>query len=333
MAKKYNMNGVRKSPPDIRLYKGIAKVTSQELPDEFELAKCKAKDQGVVGSCVAHSLASCVEYFNKRESKTYEKMSTGFIYGNRRNTIYKGEGMSVSKALDALRHYGTTKAADWDINVEVPQAIDEFEKVYEEYAPLAYQNRITKYFKLRDVNSIKATLYQGNPVVISITCREDTRIKDGVWIINEKSKSCGGHCMYIYGWCKKGWKVANSWSSGWGDNGNIIIPYETKLDDIYGVQDTFDSTKVNNNIKYYENLLAKTREEYLQIFIEYGDVLDKENQKKADELKKKMEEIELKIKALKAELIEVEKPFDKLKLIAKILNAIIQFVWKLFNKG
>ena len=99
MAKKYNMNGVRKSPPDIRLYRGVAKVSANELPNEFELAKCKAKSQGVTSSCVAHSLASCVEYFNKRESKTYEPMSTGFIYGNRRNTWYKGEGMYVSKAL------------------------------------------------------------------------------------------------------------------------------------------------------------------------------------------------------------------------------------------
>jgi len=43
MAKKYNMNGVRKSPPDIRLYRGVAKVSANELPNEFELAKCKAK--------------------------------------------------------------------------------------------------------------------------------------------------------------------------------------------------------------------------------------------------------------------------------------------------
>lgn len=259
-------------------------------------------------------------------------MSTGFIYGNRRNTWYKGEGMYVSKALDALRHYGTTKASDWNNNDEVPDAVNKFEEDYDKYASLAYQNRITGYFRLYDVASIKATLYQGNPVVFSLTCREDMKIQDGVWIINEKSKACGGHCMYIYGWCKQGWKVGNSWGTYWGNNGNIIIPYETKLNDIYGVQDTFDSTKINADIKYYEKQLEGLREEYLQIYIQYGPELSKDKQKEVDNITKKMDEIDLKIKALQAKLVDVEKPFEKVGWFAKIINAIIQFFWRLFNK-
>ena len=284
MAKKsvYSMNGVRKSPPDVRRYRGVAKVSSNQLPEEFTLAKCKTKNQGVVQSCVAHALASCVEFFHKTESKEYEQMSTGFIYGNRRNSWYKGEGMYISKALDSLKHYGTTKASDFNNNDEVPKAINEFEENYDTFASQAYQNRITGYFRLYDNDSIKATLYQGNPVVFALTCREDMKIEDGKWIVNEKSKAIGGHCMYIYGWNKDGWKVANSWSVGWGNAGNIIIPYGTRIEDVYGLQDTFNSTKINESIKYYQDTLEKLRQEYLEIYSKYGPELPSDKQKKID---------------------------------------------------
>lgn len=332
MEHSYNRYEVRKSPPDIRRYKGIARVSSDNLPKEFELPKCETKDQGSVGSCVAFALAGCVEYFNKRESKKYEEMSTGFIYGNRRNTLYKGSGMNIGRALDSLKHYGTTKSADWDINVETPQAIEEFEKVYDEFASKAYQNRITSYFRLYDKNSIKATLYQGSPCVFFLTFREDMRIKDGVYIINEKSKSTGNHCMYIYGWNEIGWKVANSWGKWFGDDGNIIIPYDAKINDVYGLQDSFDSTKVNADIKHYENKLEELRKERAQIYIKYGAQLSEEAKKMLEDIDKKMEEIELKIQALQSKLVDIEKPFINMQWLAKILNAIIQFLWRLFNK-
>ena len=44
------------SPPDVRAYKGVAKVSN--LPEEFEIWHSPIKDQSACNSCVAHSLAS-----------------------------------------------------------------------------------------------------------------------------------------------------------------------------------------------------------------------------------------------------------------------------------
>lgn len=201
------------SPPDVRDYKGVACVTEQQLPKTFELTKRgDIKSQGSTGSCVAHSLAAVAEYFNIQETGKYEAMSTGYIYGNRRNTSWKGVGMYVNTALASLRHYGTTKASDWNNNNEVPKAIELFEADCAKYQQQAYENRITQYYRLYDVASMKAALYQGHPIVFVLVFRTGMEIKDGVWLVDEKSAKTGGsHCMWIYGWDERGWKVANSW--------------------------------------------------------------------------------------------------------------------------
>lgn len=55
--------GALKSPYDIRDYK-ICAPKEVVFPLEFSLTRTSIKNQGIVGSCVAHSLASTIEYFN-----------------------------------------------------------------------------------------------------------------------------------------------------------------------------------------------------------------------------------------------------------------------------
>lgn len=318
------------SPPDVRAYKGVAKTI--DLPEEFELWHPSIKDQGGCGSCIAHSLASCVEFYHHAETGKYAKMSTGFIYGNRRNTLYKGEGMYLSKALSNLRHYGTTKARDWDNNKEVPEAITLFEEAYDTYKDKAYQNRITGYYRLYDINSIKASIYQGNPCPFTIKFRADMRFKDGQFIINEKSEWTGSHCMYIYGWNKDGWKICNSWSSYWGTNGTTILPFSTKLSEVYGVQDTFNSEKVNAEIEELQKQLESLHEDYVYVYAHSGPELTEVEQKKIKEIEDKMDEIEDKIKKLQQGYVDVHIPFENCQWLGKILNAIVQFFWKIFHK-
>ena len=43
--------------------------------------------------------------------------------------------------------------------------------------------------------------------------------------------------MYIYGWDKRGWKIANSWSKNWGINGCFILPYEMGMAECWAVMD------------------------------------------------------------------------------------------------
>ena len=323
------------SPPDVRDYKGVACVTEQQLPKTFELTKRgDIKSQGSTGSCVAHALAAVAEYFNIQETGKYEAMSTGYIYGNRRNTTWKGVGMYVNTALASLRHYGTTKASDWNNNNEVPKAIELFEADCAKYQQQAYENRITQYYRLYDVASMKAALYQGHPIVFVLVFRTGMEIKDGVWLVDEKSAKTGGsHCMWIYGWDERGWKVANSWSRNWGVNGTVILPFETKLSEVWGVCDTYNSEKLNSEIILLKNTLINLRKELNGFYITDGPTLTEEHKKKVQQIETKMNAIEAKIKQLQDGYLQVKKPFKNVDWLATALNAIIQLFWNLFNKN
>ena len=65
---------------DLRDYK-IAAVAS-EFPDSYSCANLPPiKNQGSVGSCVAHATSSILETLNKTETGTFVPLSTDFIYG------------------------------------------------------------------------------------------------------------------------------------------------------------------------------------------------------------------------------------------------------------
>ena len=70
------------SPPDIRDYR-LAATAPLEIPSAFELDMPIVKSQGSVGSCVAHSVALIMEYYNKKQHNKDIRMSVGYIYGNR----------------------------------------------------------------------------------------------------------------------------------------------------------------------------------------------------------------------------------------------------------
>ena len=117
--------GALPSKVDIRDY--VASVTGDvEYPEEFELKMCSVKNQGSVGSCVAHSISEVVEYFNKVQTGEFVRMSTGYIYGNRVGMDYDGEGMFTSDALNNTVKYGDVPNDLFNVNVEVPAAINLF---------------------------------------------------------------------------------------------------------------------------------------------------------------------------------------------------------------
>ncbi|MBO7080368.1 MAG: hypothetical protein J6W64_11350 [Bacilli bacterium] len=105
MAKYTETFGALPPKKDIREYKATCskRASAVNIPEEFELPICAVKNQGSVGSCVAHSVSEMIEYFNKVQEGTTVTFSTGYIYGNRRNCNYTGSGMYVDKALGVVQ--------------------------------------------------------------------------------------------------------------------------------------------------------------------------------------------------------------------------------------
>ena len=240
---KYSM-GALFSKPDVRDF--VASTTQRDFPKEFKLNLPKVKDQGNVGSCVAHSLALIIEYFNEIESNAFVEMSIGYIYGNRRLSTYKGSGMYTRDAIKTAVKYGDVIKNLMPNNIEVPEAINVFEEKVEEIENKGIPFRIAEYFKLNSIESIKTSLMDNGPVIMTMNWWDDIEIVDGIMKTSQKN-STGGHCMVIYGWNEKGWLVRNSWGKEWGDNGNCIIPFDIKFKEIWGIKDAItDSDLVLN---------------------------------------------------------------------------------------
>lgn len=223
------------SKPDVRDY--VAKTKQSEFPTEFELKMPKVKNQEKINSCVAHALATTLEYFNQAETGEYKQMSTGYIYGNRRFMLHKGSGMYTKDALKTVSKYGDVPNELFPVNIEVPEVIECFESEVDKIEEQGYFFKIGEYFKLNNEAAIKTSLMENGPVIMSMKWFSDIKVVDGVMKTRGDGPSCGGHCMVIYGWNKTGWKVRNSWGYGFGDEGNVVIPYSVPIKEIWGVRD------------------------------------------------------------------------------------------------
>lgn len=267
--------GAIESPIDLRNYKAICSASTEDFPKEFELWHSKIKNQGMTSSCVAHSLSSVVEYFNYIQEGTDTTFSTQWIYGNRNGSNYRLAGMVTSHALNNLVKYGDCPNSKFSGNDEIPTAINMFEANAITLYPDAYPHRISSYFVLGIESSIKASLMQYGPVVIAVTWRKGTKLEDGLLRLHPETDSEGGHCMYIYGWNEIGWKVANSWGTSWGSKGTCIIPYDEKIREFWGIQDTIFSDKVKDaKILELKNELTKLTEENKGLKIRIQEYLD-----------------------------------------------------------
>lgn len=231
------------SIPDLRDYRAVA--SEQEFPEEYALEMPNVKSQGTVGSCVAHSLATATEYFNKKETGTDLTMSTGYIYGNRLYSTHKGTGMYTRDAIKTLSKYGNVPYVDFPHNVEVPYAIELFDSKAAELENIGLDFKIASYFRLNDDNAIKAHLMDGNVVIFSMYWFDDIKIEKGIMKTAQvKSASTGGHCMVIYGWNKDGWLVQNSWGPLWGKGGRFILPYNISRKETWGIVDAKSSSNL-----------------------------------------------------------------------------------------
>ncbi len=232
-----NKFGALFSNVDVRDYKAVCSTPKKSLPKEFELPIIRVKNQSSINSCVAHTLSSIVEYFNYIQHNKKTEMSTGYIYGNRNTSSHKGEGMVIRDALAALKAYGDVEKTEFPDNIEVPIAITKFNKKANELFDKGYPNRISSYYRLKTETDIKNALLNKYPVVMAMKWYGDIRVVNGILTTKYKNYR-GGHCMLIYGWNEKGWKVLNSWGTGWGNKGTVIIPYNIKIRETWAVVDS-----------------------------------------------------------------------------------------------
>ena len=328
--------GALKSKVDIREYyvSSIAK-NDVEIPSEFELAMPEVKNQENIGSCVAHALSTAVEYYNSLQEGNNKMFSTGYIYGNRRNSNYYGSGMEVDKAINNVVKWGDVYLSLFSYNIEVPDAIAKFEEKAFDLAPDAYPHRFSSFFRLDTDEQRKLSLMQNGPIIFSIPWYADYYVEKKTHLLKHSTDVIAGyHCMIMYGWDENGWKFQNSWGTAWGYRGRAVLPYGAKFDTCYGIKDEITSICNDEKINQLKaqilelTRLIEEKEKEIKSSTEDNALLEKQLKELLEQVKSLMDELE-QAQELNKELLEIHKPYEN---IPKWLAQFINFIINLFHK-
>lgn len=231
--------GCEKSKYDVRDYRLNMDNPQSLLPLEFVLNMGKVKNQWDKKTCVAHAVASLIEYHYMKDTEQYLPFSTEFIYGNR-SADTTGEGMYIRDGLKIAQKIGDVPESVMPGNHAYNVAKRNVNVVKDSFSALASQNRISAYYKIRTLEEVKYSVYNHGAVITGV------KLYDG-YHLDRKSVFCQkaegkytGHAVLIIGWTSKYLILQNSWGTFWGQRGQFFVPYEefdTWLYDTYGVTD------------------------------------------------------------------------------------------------
>jgi len=242
------IGGAKDSPLDIRDYRYELRAAMPTFPEQFLIKPKSILNQGSVGSCVAHSLASLLENVLNKQ------FSTGWVYGYRPPIKGKDsdrdmqEGMYLREACNTLLKMGNVIYTTFPENIEVKPAVYLVDDRFDNLKNEAIKQKIKSYVNLGNGNNdtsrlqAKSWLYN-NKMPILFSCNvysgwyHNPFIKDTKVIIRA-GENLGGHAMIILGWNKYGWIIQNSWGKNWnlGDNGIATLSYDYPLKELWGVE-------------------------------------------------------------------------------------------------
>lgn len=234
-----NLNGFLPSPPDDRDYTldKICAVSLEEpvFPEEYLLeGNIPVLDQGVNSDCVAHAIATATAYGQYKAEGKFNDLSRGYIYGNRRDTDYQGEGMYVRQALKNFNHDGDCLNPKFPYRGIYPYVKAKIQEHKEEYAEAASKSKLINYCRLYSETEVKKALMNQGAVVLGITTYKG-HMNTHITPPTKDSVTSGGHAMCCIGWNKEGWILQNSWGKYNGDKGKYYLPYEYPVDEWWGL--------------------------------------------------------------------------------------------------
>ena len=159
------------SPPDPRDYTlSVVTATRDEFPDSYLIPgeRIVTYDQGATSMCVAFVLRLIKEVQERAERNKFEMWSAGFIYGNREDDDYQGEGMQVREALSQLRKFGVCEFNLLTVVGTYKECRDAIETNKPKLLQHAFPQHTFSYLRLQDIDEIKTALMDIGPVIVAL---------------------------------------------------------------------------------------------------------------------------------------------------------------------
>lgn len=227
--------GALPSPHDYRDYPVSKVIPMGAYPEEYRPQPTKIYNQGNVGACVAFALATIKEYQERKERGVYTQYSFNFIYGNRADTDYQGEGMYPREALKQLQKYGVCK------HDEMP-GIWNYPAQKKLFTPEIYKSalpqRVATYAAVNTPEEVKNAVYFNGPVLISIPVYESFERTRGDLELPRGGETIRGyHAIAVIGYTKDRYIIQNSWGKNWGDGGLAYMPFNYPISEKWAITD------------------------------------------------------------------------------------------------
>lgn len=193
------------------------------------------RSQGQQGSCLSHSLVAVMEYFMKQNNVPSPDLSEQFLYYNARkeaNMENENAGTNVVASVATLIRDGICSEEMWPYTEEALY-VEPSKEAYDD----AQLRKVVKAYNVpNDIETIKAVLAEGYPVVFAV--RLFNSFTDGLNgfipmpskedLQSERDDQHSLHAMVLCGFNEenKVFKVRNSWGTDFGDNGYCYLPYQ-----------------------------------------------------------------------------------------------------------
>ena len=186
-------------------------------------------DQGDLGSCTAHALASLFFFVDRKQTGMSFLPSRLFIYYNERkleNNVAHDSGAQLRTGIKTIVNTGACNEALWPYRPE--RFADEPDKIC--YIS-ATKHKASVYRSVLQGQDIQRCLAEGYPVACGITVYESFEGPDvektGVLSMPRTTESpVGGHAILLVGYDETGFIAMNSWGAQWGQGGFFHIPYD-----------------------------------------------------------------------------------------------------------
>jgi len=206
--------------------------TDYDIPNEPP-----AYDQGDMGSCVLNSSTGALNIVLAVEAQATQMLSRLFLYYLCREamgTVGQDSGTYTHLAVDRIGKIGVCQETFWqylDANLYVAPPPECF--------PAASDNKATAWFNITDptpgssqptrLDQIETAIRSDHPVIFGTPCDAAIQayIAGQILGIPNTNALIGGHSMcvtgvhYIDG--ARVWRIRNSWSTSYGDNGHLLI--------------------------------------------------------------------------------------------------------------
>jgi hypothetical protein len=224
--RQFNVFGTTSSTPKVSKSDWV----NRGFNNKPAMAPTEIKDQGQSNECNPFAICYAMEAIRRAEGAEDIELSPGYIYA----TIHQGfdNGSKLEDGLAFVQSTGTVPAS-----VVAPLEFDR--NRFHSGVEQAPKFRVLELWLCPTFELMASAVNTGFPVVFGIPWGLADDLDGQGWIEDDPVGGlAGGHAMCAFGTVKRGsrWGLltVNSWTSGWGNSGWLVVPEGRFANEMFG---------------------------------------------------------------------------------------------------